>query len=74
LLVEAHFEERQRGAQIYSRDRDFSRSPAVPLSTLIKRAINRVFAGAPAADDEAAPLPGFELVGQSAAATLSRRS
>jgi hypothetical protein len=74
-LVEAHVEELHRVAQTYHRGRDvIIRPSAAPLSTRIKRAINRVFAASPAANDEAAPLHGFELTGHSSAATLRPRS
>jgi hypothetical protein len=70
LLVDAHVDERRRAAQSHNRGRNLSRTPPRPLSTRITRAINRVFAGAPAAIDEAVPV----LVGQSPAASLIRRS
>jgi hypothetical protein len=73
-LVEAHVEELHRVAQTYNRGRDVIGPSAAPLSTRIKRAINRVFAAGPAAHGEAAPLHGFELIGHSSAATLRPRS
>ena len=73
-LVEAHVEELHRVAQTYNRGRDVTRPSAAPLSTRIKRAINRVFAASGAPNDEAAPLHGFELIGHSSAATLRPRS
>jgi hypothetical protein len=62
-LGHAHVEERQRAAQTRNRGRDVNRPPAARLSTLIKQATNRVFAGAPAMNDEVASLRGFELIG-----------
>lgn len=73
-LVEAPVEELHRVAQTYNRGRDVIRPSAPPLSTRIKRAINRVFAAGPAANDEAALFHGFELTGHSSAATLRPRS
>ena len=73
-LVEAHLQELHRAAQAYNRGRDVNRPSAAQLSTRIKRAINRVLAPGPAANDEAAPSHGFELVGHSSAATLGPRS
>jgi hypothetical protein len=73
-LVEAHVEELHRVAQTYNRGRDVNRPSAAQLSTRIKRALNRVFAAGPAANHEAAPSHGFELVGHTSAATLRPRS
>jgi hypothetical protein len=74
LLVQAHVDELQRAAQGYNHGREVNRPSAASLSTGIKRAINRVFAGAPAARDELAPLRGFELVAHSSVARLRPRS
>jgi hypothetical protein len=74
LLGHAHVEELQRATQTRNRGRDTNRPPAARRSTLIKRAVNRAFAGAPPVNHEAAPLHGFKLIGCSFAATLRPRS
>lgn len=73
-LVEAHVQELHRVAQAYNRGREVNRPSAAPLSIRIQRAINRVFAGGSAVNNEAAPVHGFELVAHSSAATLRPRS
>jgi hypothetical protein len=70
-LIEAHVEELHRAAQTCECGRDVNRPP---LSTLIKRASNRVFAGGPAVNCKGAPVHGFEYVGHTPAATLRSRS
>jgi hypothetical protein len=52
LLLQAHVEELDRATQAYNRGREVNRPPAARLSTLITRAINRLFAGGPAMNDE----------------------
>ena len=71
LLAQTHVEELQRAAHAFHRGRNVNRPPAAPLSGLLKRAIHRAF---PAGSDEAASLHGFELAGDSSAATLRPRS
>jgi hypothetical protein len=74
LLVQARVDALQRAARSYYHGREVNRPSAASLSTVVKRAINRVFAGGPAARDELAPLRGLELVGDGSVARLHLRS
>ena len=78
LLVQARIEELHRAARTSNRRRaaapasDVNRPDAVPLSTLVKRALGRVFDGGPARSDDAAAIHGAQHVGPSPATTRSR--
>ena len=79
LLVQARVEELHRAAQTSNRrspiaapGSDDNRPEAVPLTTLIKRALGRVFDGGLASSDEPAAIHGVELIGHSSATTRSQ--
>ncbi len=78
LLVQARVEELHRAAQTSNRrspiaapGSDDNRPQAVPLTTLIKRALGRVFDGL-ASSEEPAAIHGVELLGHSSATTRSQ--
>ena len=80
LLVEARVQDLHRAARNNGRGRRVSatagevdRSPTAALATRVTRAITGVFNGARSADDDAAAIHGFGLVGHSSAATWSGR-
>lgn len=79
-LVQARVEELHRAAHTPNRrsavatpGSDINRPVAVPLSTMVKRTLNRVFAGGLASSDEFAAIHGVQFVGHPAA-TRSRQS
>ena len=80
LLVEARVQDLHRAMRNDRRGRRLSPtagevelSPTAALATRVTRAVTGVFNGARSADDNAAAIHGFELVGHGSAATWSGR-
>ena len=74
VMIQARVEDLHRAAQSYDCGRDVNRLPSAQLSTRIQRAINRLFAGGSALNDEAESPHGFELAGDCSVATVEPRS
>jgi hypothetical protein len=80
LLVQARVEELHRAAQTSNRriaiatpGSDVNRPEAVPLTTLVKRGLGRVFDGGLPRSDEPAASHGAQLVGHTSTTNWSQR-